>query len=998
MRKGNVLLFAIMFCLFALTIWAIKTQNVELGNQGIYDGQVKINRSEDGKMLFIDETLTSPVCIKDFLEGVRIHSELSGLAQDDHPLYLTQGRHSLSHTTTFDNLLLVGPDVNNNTTLGAHLQDSNMHPRKNFPETIAGLWKFQDKTSVKKTITDANNLEGLLEVLMTNNFGSDTSPSDIKRTAEKCENVLTYSGSGLPTGSFNLGLESSSESNGSQISNLKINTIGAVGKGKSSGSNCNAIGLAGFADSEGVSNRSRIGVYGGFDSEVLDSPTSMPIGNYAGYFAGNVYVDGSIYGQGSTLSGIEKKKAQIITVAKEGGDWTLIQSAVDSITDASPSKPYTILVSSGVYNEQVTLKDYVSLIGMDRKSSKVISNQASYVIKLTKGEVRNIYVENLRSAYPSVAIYMSDGESLVTNCDVYSHAQDTVICYGGRLENSYLSTDCSFGGTADTLAIYGSPTIKNCIIENENEPGSVWISGGAGTNSPKFYDCVLRCGNTSSACVRIQDAIEQIIKAYFFNCKFLKWDWTPTFFIKDEAYGAYTTVYHAGCVYSYKGEPACTYVEVQQGDQNLTSLKIGGTERIDSTGIGNFYRLKIQGTERINDLGVFTGIGSALTLVNADQLDGKHLGTSGSTVPSCDTVNTFSANQAIIGDLSASGGINLGTATGAPAGSVYAQASSTGFRLLNQSSRSFDFQSNASSQFVVNSIVTSSGLVDKTMFIGYGSSGIMSFPNKVGIGATTPATEFQVVSTSASSPRGIMSSQHTTDTQGARFHLRKARGTLASPTVIISGDMLGRLVASGYDGSNYLEMAGIDINCEGTIATTRVPTRISFWTATDATPSVLTERMRIDNAGNSQFINTRWKDWSAVAQCGLADPYYWIQDMQYLETTTNEARIYFPIPYEAGTILSRLRVKWLAEGESDGVKVRIVKRNESSTDGDYTTVGAQQTYTDSSYPYEITVSTYDFSDETMQENYSYSIEVQSVVSSIGVKVYSIGIETAKRVF
>lgn len=132
------------------------------------------------------------------------------------------------------------------------------------------------------------------------------------------------------------------------------------------------------------------------------------------------------------------------------------------------------------------------------------------------------------------------------------------------------------------------------------------------------------------------------------------------------------------------------------------------------------------------------------------------------------------------------------------------------------------------------------------------------FTNGIGIGtgATTPATLFQVADTVTTSPRGIMSSQHNTGTDGARLHLRKSRGSLASPTVITTGDTLGRIVASGYDGSNYLEMGAISVVASGTIASTRVPTEIQFWTATDAAPSVLTQRMTILNNGNVGIANT----------------------------------------------------------------------------------------------------------------------------------------------
>lgn len=130
------------------------------------------------------------------------------------------------------------------------------------------------------------------------------------------------------------------------------------------------------------------------------------------------------------------------------------------------------------------------------------------------------------------------------------------------------------------------------------------------------------------------------------------------------------------------------------------------------------------------------------------------------------------------------------------------------------------------------------------------SDGVGSVDNlRVGVGTTTPPTEFSVYSSSLLDPRGILSAQYSTDTTAARIHFRKARGTAASPSIITTGDMLGRLRFSGYDGSNYLQMGSIDIISIGTISSTRVPTYMTFSTATDAEPSVLTERMKIDNAG-----------------------------------------------------------------------------------------------------------------------------------------------------
>ncbi len=87
------------------------------------------------------------------------------------------------------------------------------------------------------------------------------------------------------------------------------------------------------------------------------------------------------------------------------------------------------------------------------------------------------------------------------------------------------------------------------------------------------------------------------------------------------------------------------------------------------------------------------------------------------------------------------------------------------------------------------------------------------------------------------------------DTLSGQINFQKSRGTLASPTVITSGDLLGEIVAHGHDGTNYLNMAGIKFVSTGTIGNTRVPTKIEFYTATDAAPSVKTLAATIDNAG-----------------------------------------------------------------------------------------------------------------------------------------------------
>ena len=117
--------------------------------------------------------------------------------------------------------------------------------------------------------------------------------------------------------------------------------------------------------------------------------------------------------------------------------------------------------------------------------------------------------------------------------------------------------------------------------------------------------------------------------------------------------------------------------------------------------------------------------------------------------------------------------------------------------------------------------------------------------SRLGVGTNVPPTELTVRSNSTATPRGIMSWQYSADAVGARMHFRKDRNGGA----VLTADVLGRMRASGYDGSSYLEMASIDMVASGTVASTRVPTDLVFSVATDAAPSVLTERLRLTNAG-----------------------------------------------------------------------------------------------------------------------------------------------------
>lgn len=97
----------------------------------------------------------------------------------------------------------------------------------------------------------------------------------------------------------------------------------------------------------------------------------------SGYFDG--YSEGAktIIATGSSFF-ITNEDANIVTVAKRGGEYTSVKSAVDAITDNSSTNPYIISVGPGIYVENpITMKSYVHIIGVGHSATTIQANNAN---------------------------------------------------------------------------------------------------------------------------------------------------------------------------------------------------------------------------------------------------------------------------------------------------------------------------------------------------------------------------------------------------------------------------------------------------------------------------------------------------------------------------------------------------------------------------------------------------------------------------------------------
>lgn len=116
----------------------------------------------------------------------------------------------------------------------------------------------------------------------------------------------------------------------------------------------------------------------------------------------------------------------------------------------------------------------------------------------------------------------------------------------------------------------------------------------------------------------------------------------------------------------------------------------------------------------------------------------------------------------------------------------------------------------------------------------------------VNTGSTTPSSNFHVVSTSTSTVRGILNDQYSNSTDSAKIYNRKARGTFASPTVIVTGDTLGNWTSTGYDGTSFIDTSDIRVISTSTISTGVIPSQMLF--RTTSTSGVLSVALYINES------------------------------------------------------------------------------------------------------------------------------------------------------
>lgn len=127
--------------------------------------------------------------------------------------------------------------------------------------------------------------------------------------------------------------------------------------------------------------------------------------------------------------------------------------------------------------------------------------------------------------------------------------------------------------------------------------------------------------------------------------------------------------------------------------------------------------------------------------------------------------------------------------------------------------------------------------------------------DRIGIGTASPASKFNVYDATSSSllvagdsATSIISSRYSTDTTNPFITLRKARGTVASPAAVQTGDNAGAITFSAYGGSNFRSTAIIQSQVSDYTSDTNISGNLVF-SVNNASTGASAEAMRINSIG-----------------------------------------------------------------------------------------------------------------------------------------------------
>jgi hypothetical protein len=210
------------------------------------------------------------------------------------------------------------------------------------------------------------------------------------------------------------------------------------------------------------------------------------------------------------------------TVGKTGAQFTTIQAAINAITDATSSKPYAVSVAPGIYAEQVTMKAWVFLIGVDPDATIISSATTAIVGTISAGEssgIKNIGIALAPNSSASAYAISFSGDFIIENVNttITVGASFTGAVLGGILITNANLSFLSYhrinliSSLASTITLYkaisltgtGRYTLFSCALY------------GTIANATGIYQCVNI--STTGGCVIRELSASMIFSSVTFS-------------------------------------------------------------------------------------------------------------------------------------------------------------------------------------------------------------------------------------------------------------------------------------------------------------------------------------------------------------------------------------------------------------------------------------------------------------------------------------------------
>jgi hypothetical protein len=261
------------------------------------------------------------------------------------------------------------------------------------------------------------------------------------------------------------------------------------------------------------------------------------------------------------------------------------------------------------------------------------------------------------------------------------------------------------------------------------------------------------------------------------------------------------------------------------------------------------YKTLIDGVSRFEVLGSgITGIGAASgaaqLLVTSTSTTNPVLIVKGAASQTGDLFQIQDSAATVLARFNSSGQLGIGGIPGSPLDVINTGANNVNARVRNSAGISDLYTLASGDTHLVNQTT------GKALTFGTQATERMRIDSagNVGIGTTSPIAPLHLAGTS--SPMMVFD-YYGANANSSLFLGRKARGTIASPTAILSGDSITAVAARGYGATAYAGSSNglIGFFAAENFTDTAQGTYITFENATTGT-TTRTERMRIDSAGN----------------------------------------------------------------------------------------------------------------------------------------------------